>query len=237
MRKLEDSLIYFLSASFGSFDVTIFDDAYLPDRPDLHRFGVYFVLLFVFLNLIILVNVVIAMMADTYGYMTTVKIGIYSHSVIKAAPAYTQDKHYGALALLPAPFAAFSFLTLPYYFCVKDKTRLEKFTTRFNMIFYFFVSILISVIFMALNLILMPFAYLKTCYDKVLLARSCIIKAPDVFSYVRFGLFKGILVQFTDFWAFLKTSWQMEKPKRNDKTFVIDRAAFEIFYKIIVNLE
>ena len=194
LRKFEDSLLYFLKASFGSFDVTIFDDAYLPDRPELRRFGIYFVLLFVFLNLIILVNVVVAMMADTYGYMTTLKLGIYSHRLIKAAPAYTQDKYYGALVFLPAPLSTISFFTLPYYLCVKDKARLEKFTTRFNMSFYFFVSVLISIIFMALNLILMPFAYLKTCYDKILLARACIIKVPDVFSYVLFGLFTGILV-------------------------------------------
>ena len=89
LRKFTDSLTYFMQASFGSFDLTVFDDAYLPDRPDLNRIAIYFVLLYVFLNLIILINVVIAMMADTYGYMTSQKLGIYSHSVIKAAPAYT----------------------------------------------------------------------------------------------------------------------------------------------------
>ena len=88
LSSFEFSFRYFLQASFGSFDVSIFD-IYLPGRPDLARIGVYFILLFVFLNLIILVNVVIAMMADTYGYMTSVKLGIYSHSVIKTAPAYT----------------------------------------------------------------------------------------------------------------------------------------------------
>lgn len=65
---------------------------------------------------------------------------------------------------------------------------------------------------MALNLVLMPLAYFKTCYDKVLLARAKIIAPSDVFSYVLFGLFKGIIVQFPDLWAFLKTSWSMEKP-------------------------
>ena len=47
---------------------------------------------FVFLNLVMLINVVIAMMADTYSYMTSLKLGIYSHSVIKTAPAYSQNK-------------------------------------------------------------------------------------------------------------------------------------------------
>ena len=89
LRKFEDSLIYFIQASFGSFDLEIFEATYEPDRPYLSRIGKYFVLSFVFLNLVILVNVVIAMMAETYGVMTELRLGIYSHSVIKTAPAYT----------------------------------------------------------------------------------------------------------------------------------------------------
>ena len=57
-----------------------------------------------------------------------------------------------------------SFLTIPYFLCVKDKARLEKFTTRFNMVFYFVISIPMSVVFMAVNLVLLPFAYLKTIW-------------------------------------------------------------------------
>ena len=123
--------------------------------------------MYVFINLVILLNVVIAMMADTYGYMTSIRLGIYSHSVIKTWPAYNQDKHFGALAIMPAPFCALSFLTIPYYLCVKDKAQLEKFTTYFNMTYYFFVSIIISAVFLAINLVFLPFAYLKTCWLKI----------------------------------------------------------------------
>jgi len=59
----------------------------------------------------------------------------------------------------------------------------------------------------------------------------------DVLGYVLFGLFKGLIVQVPDLWAFLKTSWSMERKNRNDATFVIDRETFEMFYKIIVDLE
>ena len=84
----------------------------------------YFVLSFVFVNALILLNVVIAMMADTYNFMTSKKIGVYNHSVIRTSPAYANDKYYGALAFLNAPFACLPFLTIPYYLCVKDKKRL-----------------------------------------------------------------------------------------------------------------
>ena len=124
LRKFDESLVYFFKAALGSFDLDIFAETYLPARPLLHKLGIYFVLVFVFINLVILINVVIAMMADTYGLMSSIRLGQYSHSVIKTAPAYKPDKHYGALAFLPAPFAAISFLTIPYYLCVTDKVRL-----------------------------------------------------------------------------------------------------------------
>ena len=107
--------------------------------------------------------------------MNSLRLGIYNHSVIKTAPAYAKDKHYGALALLPAPFSCFAFLTIPYYICVKDKTRLAKFTKRFNNVIYFFTSIIISIVFIAANLILLPFAYLKTIWHKITLVKAGII--------------------------------------------------------------
>ena len=105
------------------------------------------------------------------------------------------------------------------------------------MTFYFFVSIIISVIFVALNIILMPFGYLKTCYDKILLAKCSIISYSQVLAFVLFGLLKGILVQFTDLWAFLKSSWDTEEKRSSKTIFTIDRANFNMFYKIVINLD
>ena len=208
----------------------------MPERPALNRIGVYFVLSFVFLNLVILINVVVAMMADTYGAMTPLRLGIYSHAVMKTAPAYAPNKHYGPLALLPPPFCAISFLTLPYYLCVKDKARLEKFSRRFNMVAYFFISIIISLAFVVFNLVLLPFAYLKTIGHKITLKNAKLISVCDVVAYVVFGPFSSLIVQVPDLWAFLKTSWMQQRP-HSDATFVIDREMFSMFYKIVVDFE
>ena len=82
---------------------------------------------FVFLNAIILLNVVIAMMADTYVNMTSMRQGIYNYNILRIAPAYKLDKRYGAITALPAPLTIFTFLLLPYYLCVTEKDRLESF--------------------------------------------------------------------------------------------------------------
>jgi len=75
MRKFYDSLILFFEASFGNYDLSVFDVFLDPanERRVFHYAGKVFVLSFVFLNALILLNVVIAMMADTYSLMTSVR--------------------------------------------------------------------------------------------------------------------------------------------------------------------
>ena len=83
-----------------------------------------FIFSFVVINLIILLNVVIAMMTDTYAHTTSFRQGLHNYTIMSTAPSYRIDKFYGGLILLPPPFAVFGTLTLPYYFCVKDKAKL-----------------------------------------------------------------------------------------------------------------
>ena len=87
--EFEDSLSYFFMASFGSFEVDIFKETFMPDKPVLCWTGIVFVFSFVFINLLILINVVIAMMADTYSIMSSQRLGIYCYSVIRTVPSYS----------------------------------------------------------------------------------------------------------------------------------------------------
>lgn len=87
--------------------------------------------------------------------------------MLKTASAYKLDKRYGALTLLPGPTTFFGMVLLPYYMCVKDRRKLERCTLRFYKVMYLMVSMLISVIFLAFNLLMAPFAYFKTCYHKI----------------------------------------------------------------------
>ena len=235
LKSMEDAIVFFFQTAFVNYEMDVFE--VYDDRPNMKRLGKYFVLSFVFLNAVVLLNVVIAMMADTYGYMTSLRIGIYNHSVIKTAPSYASNKHYGALAFLCAPFATFAFFTIPYYLCVKDKERLERFTTRFNKGIYAPLCFFTSIVFLVINLLLVPFAYVKTCWHKIKLARANLIPVKDVVSYVLFGLFRGIIVQVPDFWGFLKISWSTKKPINVGKTFTIDRSTFEMFYQLIKDLD
>ena len=65
------SITYFYQASFANYDLEIFDVYTDRGQNFMKQFGRWFVLLFVFVNALILINVVIAMMADTYILMTS----------------------------------------------------------------------------------------------------------------------------------------------------------------------
>ena len=65
-------------ASFGSYDLAIFD-VYKDDRPAMMYIGHVYLVVYVTINLFLLLNMVVAMMADTYANMSEVKKGLYNY--------------------------------------------------------------------------------------------------------------------------------------------------------------
>lgn len=213
LTKFQFGIIYFFEASFGNFDTTVFD-VYIEDwsyRPVLREIGIYFVLTFIFLNLLILLNFVIAMMADTYSLMTSVRKGLYNYNIIHAAPAYKLDKYYGGLILMMPPFCMITFILLPVYVFRKDRQHLAAFNKKVYQAAYFFIALVIGLVFFAVNLLLMPFAYLKTCWHKLNLVRHSIIPFCKGLSYILYGLPLMLIAQITDLWEFLKVNSETRK--------------------------
>ena len=166
----------------------------------------YYVLIFIFVNVIILLNVVIALMADTYRLMTSVRRGIYNYNILKSVSAYKPDKYYGGLILLNTPFNALSSLLLPFYVLIQDKKSLETFNARVYTIVYAILAVILAAVFLSLNLAMMPFAFLKTFMHKINLVRMKIIPCYQSLVYLVIGLPLLLISQLTDLWAFLKTS-------------------------------
>ena len=164
------------------------DGGYLKPRPLLASIGVYFVLTFVFVNVLILLNVVIALMADTYGLMTSVRRGIFNFNIVKSVSAYKPDKYYGGLILLNTPFNVLSTILLPFYVLIQDKKRLEILNLSVYRIVYAVIAVILVAIFMSINLAMMPFAFLKTFLHKINLVRMNIIPWYQCLAYFMIGV-------------------------------------------------
>lgn len=81
-------------------------------------------MIYVASNILILLNIVIALMSDTYQTMTSVRKGLYNYNIVQIEPSYKLDKYYGGLIIFNPPFSIISFLLLPFYLTIKDKKRL-----------------------------------------------------------------------------------------------------------------
>ena len=196
------------------------------------KIGIYLVLVFVFLNVLVLLNFVIAMMADTYATMTSVKKGLYNYSIIETAPSFKPEKQYGGLILTP-PFCLISFLVLPFYIWIQDKKKLEKLNRGLYLIYYTVLSIPMSVVFMASNLLLTPFAYIKTCIQKVTLVKHRAISCPSLLAYLFMGPFVLLFAQLFDLIAFLRVSFSRSKIFTSAEIHCISQNDFELFFRIV----
>lgn len=189
---LNNCFLFWLQAAVGSHDLHVFDGLLELEnpKPNLRMYGIYLCICYVILNILILVNFVIAMMADTYAAMTAVRVGIYNYKIIESATNYKIDKYYGGLVMLFMPLSFLSVLFVPVYLCFKDsKYWLLTITNGLKKAWYAVLLVPISVLFIAFNIILVPFAFVKTVFHKCKLANRGKIDADGALGYLAVGFF------------------------------------------------
>ena len=97
--------------------------------------------------------------------------GLFWRSIINEMPKYEYHEHYGVLSMLPFAFSWLSLLFLPLLLWVKNKRVLAKINQVCFVIAYVPVFLVCLAFFMISNLLLLPFAYLKTIVHKATLMR------------------------------------------------------------------
>jgi hypothetical protein len=125
-----------------------------------------------FINMVLIINLLIAFMSDTYARLSQVRVGLYWSSVIKEMPKYTYDKHYGVLVMFPFVFSFIGFLLLPCFALCGDNKKLAVVNEVAFKIFYTPIALILLAIFMTVNLALLPIAYVKTVIHKAMLFRA-----------------------------------------------------------------
>ena len=126
LQTFDKGGIYWVNCALGDWDLEIFDQLIekTPPSPYLRDYGIYLVIIYSFINVLILLNVVIAMMADTYALLSSVRQGVYNYSVLSIFSSYKLDKDYGGLIVFVYPYSIAGTLMLPFFCCIKNKQRL-----------------------------------------------------------------------------------------------------------------
>lgn len=158
-------MMTYFESSIGSFDL----DQYASEVAWKRYFGTFMHIAVLLFNLVLMLNLLIAIMSDTYAALSAQRIGLYQSSLIREMPKFSYDSRYGVLSMTWYPFSWLALLVMPFLLIAKDKKTLKAINTVYINVIYLPVSLLALSIFMVVNLVLIPFAYLKTALHKLLL--------------------------------------------------------------------
>lgn len=149
--------------------------------------------------MLLLLNLVIAIMSDTYSRFANVKLGLYSQGIIESMPSYKNDKRYGGLICMIPPFNLIAYILLPIYHC-KAKKNLISFNSKVCKSIYFPFCCFFTLVFLLVALILTPLAWLKIIFHKFLLAKRTGQKVYILYGvlYIFFGLPVLLLTAIVD---------------------------------------
>ena len=92
----------------------------------------------------------------------------------------------------------------------------------------------LSVIYIASNLILLPFAYLKAIGHKIALLAKKRISLANCLFYVLVGLPLLIVAQVTDYYTFLRVSYSTRKRYQSDEVFAISLKQFNKIHRVLL---
>ena len=193
-----------LEISMGQWDLTIYDEIESPRRKFI---GKLFELFVTVTNMLVLVNLIIAIMSDTYAYYVGYRKGLFSKNIIEAVPSYMNDKHYGSLICTFPPFNVISVLILPLLLFIDDREGLMDFNMMLCKLIHLPVLVLTSLLFFASSLLMVPFAYVKMLTLKYRLYKKSSEEVYRKFvMYLLIGIPILLISCFTDLYWFVKHS-------------------------------
>lgn len=125
-------LTYLVQAALGGWDMDIFllkrkyscaegstTDCFYRERGEFDKnTGRVFMASFLILNMVVIINLVIAILATTYNEFSTYERGLYYDTLIQALPINKNHKHFGFMVCAPSVLSFFILLISPLmYFC------------------------------------------------------------------------------------------------------------------------
>lgn len=212
-----ESMLTVLDSSIGNYDfrlyshlagnLTIFADAYV-------------VAIVVCFNILIL-NLIIAILSNTYNQFDTKATGLYLSKILIARDTMIFDEYYGAFMLSMAPL---NIILMPFVPLALMRKPSKQFNTMLVIFQYSAFILIIFTIFMFGSICMLPFAYLQCLqieFKKFMLQETT---KKKVFFVVHLVLYSGLVILmlvmaiFADFYYFCANNF-----RSNLKKIIIDR--------------
>jgi hypothetical protein len=174
-------------ASLGSFD---FDT--LKDNSKGSEVGDIYIIVFVVVNNVLLLNLLIAILSSTYAMLEDKKLVLYINEILKLRPTLAYNKMCSSLVASFPPWNIVPFAFTPFIMAKKNSSKLNEVVFHFE---YVPIMLLFLLIYSLIHILLIPIAYLKGIIIKVqLLANknletSVFSRILGMFFFIFFGLF------------------------------------------------
>lgn len=179
--SLYDALKTLFSAALGDFS---FDT--LADNNKNKYIGDSFLIIFIILNTILLLNLLIAILSSTYAMLEDKKLVLYINEILSLRNTLEYDKHCSSLVSTFPPWNCIAVLFMPAILVVKNPKKIN------NLLFhieYLPMLLLVFTAYLVLNILLIPIAYLKGIVVQVQLLTNKKSENHICYKVIRFMIF------------------------------------------------
>lgn len=218
-RTLFKSTMTLIDSSMGNYDFSVFNQI---EDPNFKIVGQVYLLLVVIVFTILILNLVIAILSNTYNIYDPKSKGLYLSKILSTRDELLYHENYGAFLSSMTPL---SIVTIPFVpFAIKNES------SRLNNLVMVLQYILLMVImftgFIFVSAALIPFAFLKSFVFKFKFiyqansTQQIIWRSLRLIMFIFLGMGFMTLTFFTDCYYFWKNNFRKEK---HLKKIVIER--------------
>ena len=210
-------------------------------RKNIQLLGYIYIWLFLVLNVVIILNLVIALLARTYGQLNDFRRGLYYDTLVSVVPKYAHDKNYGAMVCSVGISNCVMLALIPVYAVLSlCEKLLKKFNLMMEVILYFPIGLFAVLLFLVVDMLMIPVAWVSMMSLRLQLSRSNSLSQGSKTSKVMKS-FAGVLF-FGPFILFLRAcedtaafTWHLfnKPPKDTDRFNVINWEQLEILEEMI----
>lgn len=233
--QLFTSILTVLDASIGNYSFELFGG--IVGNHFLVLFGdIYAIVIVICFNILIL-NLIIAILSNTYNMFDTKSAGLYLSKILNSRDEMAFNENYGAFLLCMIPLNMVNLPFVPYALLRKPSVKMN---SNLTILQYSFLILVIYIMFLVGSIIMTPFAFVKSLifkFQQVMSARSTkeqIMKMAMFIAYAAMGLPILILALFADFYYFWQNNF-----RSNLKKIIIEKTKSTLSstsIKDIVNL-
>jgi hypothetical protein len=127
-------------------------------------FGDFYVMIIVITFNILILNLIIAILSNTYNMFDTKSTGLYLSKILNSRDEMTYDENYGAFLLTMTPL---NIVTLPFVPYALFKKPSKEMNTMITVLQNSFLIVIIYLMFLVGSIIMTPFAFLKSLSVKI----------------------------------------------------------------------